>query len=114
VYETEIAELEGKADRSAKDAARLQDLKDEVARINKKKEDFVTKNPEQRKMVYRSRRADQDPSSSAASMRPTKNYFDKNGMPIHPERSIYYDPVFNPYGMPPPGMPYVERRRFEA
>ncbi|WFD26160.1 hypothetical protein MNAN1_001136 [Malassezia nana] len=26
-----------------------------------------------------------------------------------PTRSIYYDPVFNPYGAPPPGMPYKER-----
>lgn len=26
-----------------------------------------------------------------------------------PTRSIYYDPVFNPYGAPPPGMPYRER-----
>jgi len=26
-----------------------------------------------------------------------------------PERSIYYDPVMNPYGAPPPGMPYKER-----
>lgn len=28
----------------------------------------------------------------------------------NPERSIYYDPVLNPYGAPPPGMPYAERR----
>ncbi|WFD18855.1 hypothetical protein MCAP1_001067 [Malassezia caprae] len=26
-----------------------------------------------------------------------------------PTRSIYYDPVFNPYGAPPPGLPYKER-----
>lgn len=25
------------------------------------------------------------------------------------KRSIYYDPVWNPYGAPPPGMPYKER-----
>jgi hypothetical protein len=28
--------------------------------------------------------------------------------PKDPTRSIYYDPVFNPYGAPPPGMPYRE------
>lgn len=28
----------------------------------------------------------------------------------NPERSVYYDPVLNPYGAPPPGMPYMERR----
>ncbi|WFD32403.1 hypothetical protein MSPP1_003449 [Malassezia sp. CBS 17886] len=26
-----------------------------------------------------------------------------------PTRSVYYDAVFNPYGAPPPGMPYKER-----
>lgn len=40
----------------------------------------------------------------------TRKLFDKNGLPIHPERSIYYDPVMNPFGVPPPGMPYIERR----
>ncbi|AYO44689.1 Protein saf1 [Malassezia restricta CBS 7877] len=28
-----------------------------------------------------------------------------------PTRSIYYDPVFNPYGAPPPGLSYKERPR---
>lgn len=42
----------------------------------------------------------------------TRKLFDKNGLPIHPERSIYYDPVMNPFGVPPPGMPYIERRTF--
>ncbi|WFD35858.1 hypothetical protein MCUN1_002726 [Malassezia cuniculi] len=31
------------------------------------------------------------------------------GFKRDPTRSIYYDPVFNPYGAPPPGMPYRER-----
>lgn len=29
-------------------------------------------------------------------------------IPKNPKKSIYYDPVFNPYGVPPPGMPYKE------
>lgn len=33
------------------------------------------------------------------------------GVPRIPKRSIYYDPVFNPYGNPPPGMPYRERSK---
>lgn len=28
-----------------------------------------------------------------------------------PTRSIYYDPVLNPYGAPPPGQPYLEHRK---
>ena len=26
-----------------------------------------------------------------------------------PKRSVYYDEVWNPYGVPPPGMPWRER-----
>lgn len=40
-----------------------------------------------------------------------RNLFNKNGLPRHPERSIYYDPVMNPFGVAPPGMPYLERRK---
>ncbi|ORY87788.1 hypothetical protein BCR37DRAFT_332358, partial [Protomyces lactucae-debilis] len=29
-------------------------------------------------------------------------------LPKDPTRSVYYDAVFNPYGVPPPGMPYKE------
>lgn len=36
--------------------------------------------------------------------------YGRDGKLKHPERSIYYDPVFNPFGAPPPGMPYRERR----
>ena len=43
---------------------------------------------------------------------PSRNVFKKNGLPRHPERSIYYDPQMNPFGVPPPGMPYMERRVF--
>ncbi|KAG4301614.1 hypothetical protein PCK1_002099, partial [Pneumocystis canis] len=30
-------------------------------------------------------------------------------IPKNPKKSIYYDPIYNPYGVPPPGMPYKER-----
>jgi len=29
-------------------------------------------------------------------------------IPKNPKKSIYYDPVYNPFGVPPPGMPYRE------
>lgn len=38
-----------------------------------------------------------------------RNLFKKNGLPRHPERSIYYDPIMNPFGVAPPGMQYAER-----
>lgn len=37
--------------------------------------------------------------------------FKKNGLPRHPERSIYYDASLNPFGVAPPGMPYMQRAK---
>lgn len=36
--------------------------------------------------------------------------YNRDGKLKYPERSVYYDPVFNPFGAPPPGMPYREKR----
>ena len=30
---------------------------------------------------------------------------------LRSEKSLYFDPVFNPYGAPPPGLPYRARRK---
>lgn len=88
------------------------ELKSELEKINKKKEDYVAEHPEHRKLVYKARRSANDHEEKAEQLVPQKrNLFNKHGLPRHPERSIYYDPVMNPYGVPPPGMPYVERRK---
>jgi hypothetical protein len=110
--EDEIAKIESSADASAEDKSRLADLKKELETIMKKKEDYVTEHPEQRRLVYRGRKTDApqgEKSGEAPKPQTKRNVFDKNGMPRHPERSIYYDPVLNPYGVAPPGMPYMER-----
>jgi hypothetical protein len=90
----------------------LKELKSDLEKINKKKEDYVEEHPEQRKLVYRPRRRREDEEQTTDEHKgPQKrNLFKKNGLPRHPERSIYYDPVMNPFGVAPPGMPYVERR----
>ena len=90
----------------------MAELKTELEAINKKKEEYVKEHPEQRKLVYRGKRQEGESSKSQdAPLPPQKrNLFNKHGLPRHPERSIYYDPVMNPYGVPPPGMPYQERR----
>ena len=44
----------------------------------------------------------------------TTGLYTKDGKLRHPERSVYYDPVFNPFGAPPPGMPYKEKRESSA
>jgi hypothetical protein len=83
-----------------------------LEKINKKKEEYVEDHPEQRKLVYRPRRRKEDEEAKTEESKgPQKrNLFNKNGLPRHPERSIYYDPVMNPFGVAPPGMPYMERR----
>ncbi|THH33395.1 hypothetical protein EUX98_g788 [Antrodiella citrinella] len=107
--EEDIEKLEGNSDISPADASRLQELKEELAKITKKKEDYVTEHPEHRKLVFRSKRNDSTQESEPRPEPKSRKLFNKNGLPRHPERSIYYDPVMNPYGVPPPGMPYVER-----
>ena len=96
------------------DQKRLKDLQSELETINKKKEEYVAEHPEHRKLVFRSRRPakekEEDDSESAQPVERTRKLFDKHGLPLHPERSIYYDPVMNPFGVAPPGMPYIERR----
>ncbi|TDL28030.1 hypothetical protein BD410DRAFT_818522 [Rickenella mellea] len=116
--EDDIAALEAKSERTKVEDARLSELKSELATINKKKEEYVEEHPEQRKLVYASaRRREQREKEAQEASQPAekkRNYFNKNGLPRHPERSIYYDPVMNPFGMPPPGMPYVERGLLEG
>ena len=115
--EDEIAKLESASEPSASDKSRLAELKSELEKIVKKKEAYVQEHPEQRKLVFKSRRPHEPrEDTKEESTAPRKrNLFKKNGLPRHPERSIYYDPVMNPFGVPPPGMPYVERgMRFES
>ena len=111
----EIERLGALSDPSPDDQQKLKDLQSELEKINKKKEEYVAEHPEHRKLVFRPRRTQQQDGKTAEGSRKaperTRKLFDKNGIPLHPERSIYYDPVMNPFGVPPPGMPYIERRK---
>jgi len=104
----EIERLEAADDPSEK--SRLADLKAELEKINKKKAEYVAEHPEQRRLVYRPRKKEGDEVEEEPVLL-KRNMFDKNGLPRRPERSIYYDPVMNPFGVAPPGMPYMERRK---
>ncbi|KAG9088373.1 hypothetical protein FRC06_002057 [Ceratobasidium sp. 370] len=115
--EAEIQELEnlGEAKLDQKQVARLKELRAEVERVRKIKQDYVNAHPEQAHLVrgLHGPRRRQEPNSSGSGAPPAvRSIFGKNGLPIHPERSLYYDPVMNPHGMPPPGMPYAERPLF--
>ncbi|KAF7347359.1 Proline-rich family protein [Mycena venus] len=91
-----------------KDKARYAEAKAELDRIYQKKEEYLKEHPEQRRLVYRKK---DNTKPDEEIVLPSRNFFDKNGLPRHPERSIYYDPVMNPFGVAPPGMPYQERPR---
>ncbi|TFK77490.1 hypothetical protein BDN72DRAFT_910924 [Pluteus cervinus] len=108
--EDEIKDLEQapKDSLPAAKKARLAELKAELEKINRKKAEYVEEHPEHRRLVYRPRRKPGEAEPEPIEL-PKRNLFKKNGLPRHPERSIYYDPVMNPYGVPPPGMPYAER-----
>lgn len=98
---------------SASQKTQLSSFRTELARINKKKEEYVAEHPEHRKLVFRAqyKKAEQEADGKEGeSKKKERRVFDKNGIPRHPERSIYYDPVMNPFGVPPPGMAYMERR----
>ena len=112
--EEEIEKLESGQEGSTSDKSRLVDLKKELEKINKKKEDYVAEHPEHKKLVFKQRRQQQpEPSEETKPVEhKSRNLFNKHGLPKHPERSIYYDPVMNPYGVAPPGMPYMERREY--
>ncbi|KIK96559.1 hypothetical protein PAXRUDRAFT_138211, partial [Paxillus rubicundulus Ve08.2h10] len=108
--EDEVEKLEASSELSPSDKSRLADLKNELAKIMGKKEEYIKDHPEQRKLVYRSRRQEKgDDQLETLPIEQKRDLFNKHGLPRHPERSIYYDPVMNPYGVPPPGMPYLER-----
>jgi hypothetical protein len=92
---------------------RLSHLRHELTRLKKAKEEYLKDHPEHRSLVYASSRRRQqqgEGGSGSGALGPERKLFGKDGMPLRPERSIYYDPVMNPYGIPPPGMPYRERR----
>lgn len=105
----EIAKLKALKELTPTDAARLSELEAELQKINAKKEEYIKEHPEHRRLVYRPRPKEGDAPAEEVEL-PTRKLFKKNGLPRHPERSVYYDAVMNPFGVAPPGMPYMERR----
>ncbi|KAL0951678.1 hypothetical protein HGRIS_008357 [Hohenbuehelia grisea] len=107
--EEEIEKLEALPQPTSTEQARLTEAKTELEKINAKKEEYVKEHPEQRRLVFRSRKQPDGEKQEEKPLPQKRNIFNKHGVPRHPERSIYYDPVMNPYGVAPPGMPYIER-----
>ena len=100
------------------DQEELKRLQDEVANVNRIKEEYIRKHPDQRNFVrgYEEPSSNSDnqivtTSTSIAVRNTTRNVPAAASQTTSrdPRWSIYYDAVFNPYGDPPPGMPYLEK-----
>ncbi|PWZ00321.1 hypothetical protein BCV70DRAFT_200483 [Testicularia cyperi] len=127
--ERQIARLEARLSKSSSstsqsnsdDQVELNRLKAELDKINKVKQDYVDKHPDQRHFVRGFESADggQSNTSAAAQSRPSQQSRTQSAARAStgfggvqnrdPRWSIYYDAVFNPFGAPPPGMPYLEK-----
>jgi hypothetical protein len=105
----EIQSLSSKSDLTPAQKTRLSSLKEELANVKKSKDKYLQEHPEHRKIVYKEN-APQASSGSSSTPGNALSLYDKEGKLRDPKKSVYYDPVLNPYGVPPPGMPYLERR----
>jgi hypothetical protein len=93
---------------NAEAKSRLADLEKELAYINKTKEEFVAAHPEMKDKVFKTHHR---PREDREDKEDDNSKFDSSGRLKDPTRSVYFDPVYNPFGVPPPGMPYKERSR---
>ncbi|KAJ1018805.1 hypothetical protein NDA16_004610 [Ustilago loliicola] len=118
VLERQIQRLESKQSTlEAEDQQELKRLQAEVANVKRVKEEYIRKHPDQRNFV----RGYEDGARSSSNQKinppsPSSTTSQTQAAPSiaqstqrDPRWSIYYDPVFNPYGAPPPGMPYLEK-----
>ena len=97
-----LAKLNGNA------KAKLASLESELAHINTVKESYVAEHPEARDRVFRTpgKGKERDGQTQKQDL---SHLYDEDGKLRDPTRSVYFDPVYNPFGVPPPGMPYRER-----
>lgn len=127
--QTEINQLERLSKPTPSEQTRLKDAKHELSLILKAKEhkgiaisdenrstpkvliDPATGLPAVSSTVKNQNDADKTLNTSSSHpprLGPnsrTMNWFGPDGKLLEPERSFYYHPVFNPFGVPPPGMP---------
>lgn len=99
--ESEIRHLE----RAGKTGPELETLKAELKKAKEAKDKYLEKHPEHKKFIYPH---SQEQKAEEASDH-GRGLFRPDGKPRFPEKSVYYHPVFNPWGAPPPGMPYAEK-----
>ncbi|WWD17249.1 hypothetical protein CI109_101687 [Kwoniella shandongensis] len=116
--EADIRHLKTQTDAASK--TRLAEVQKELDYIIQTKEKYVSEHPEARDKVFRPRGPPrQDGEGGGPSSGPggrgedLSHLYDENGRLRDPKKSVYYDPTYNPFGVPPPGMPYRERTQEE-
>ncbi|KAG0237850.1 hypothetical protein BGW42_008471 [Actinomortierella wolfii] len=94
VYELEQLEEQGKLDKDG--VKKLKQLREKLDRVNAIRVANGVKPLERPK--------EEEPAGDTATPDPLSVIPPGRD----PKRSIYYDPILNPYGAPPPGQPYIE------
>lgn len=138
--EAEINDLKARDKLSNEAQERLSSLKSELAYVTKLKDKYVAKHPGERDKVFhkegRDNRASgrwhsgdgnddgEEGAEGEGSARPrvprqarpdpTAHLYNADGTLKDPRRSYYYDATYNPFGVPPPGMPYRERSEYRV
>jgi hypothetical protein len=98
--------------------------------VQKTKEAYVKEHPDAKDQIFKPKHAgqgvrrggpeegdedeDEDENGASGSGSGRGRLYDAQGRLRDPTRSAYYDPVYNPWGAPPPGMPYKERRELAS
>ncbi|WWC89269.1 uncharacterized protein L201_004190 [Kwoniella dendrophila CBS 6074] len=104
--EADIRYLKTQTDATSK--TRLTELEAELAYVKKTKEAYVKENPDAHDRVYGIRKSKEGENRNLKE-EAQKHLYDESGKLRDPKKSIYYDAIYNPFGVPPPGMPYKER-----
>lgn len=91
---------------------KIQELESELKYVSKLKEKYVSEHPEEHDRVYNIRRKAEQQDQDGQGEGSGQQLYDERGRLRDPKKSVYYDPVYNPFGVPPPGMPYRERSKF--
>lgn len=116
--ENEISELKSRADKLPEEGKeRLKKLQTDLKFIEKAKKKYVAAHPEAADRIYnpKEKRANrrgyeqQHEEDEGDRPDPMAHLYNPDGTLKDPKKSVYYDPTYNPFGVPPPGMPYRER-----
>ncbi|KAL1411548.1 hypothetical protein Q8F55_002510 [Vanrija albida] len=127
--EGEIKALKARGTLDDEGKARLASLESELKYVSRLKDKYVKAHPEAADRVYNAEKRDRgdragnwrgpedeaDAEGSAAPAQdPRAHLYHADGTLRDPKRSAYYHATYNPFGVPPPGMPYKERGEWRA